>query len=380
MKSADLWFIVVVTLGCTAAVSLLAAVVLRLVRRASIVWRIAVVVASAIASIACSTLAIAAGMYFTPHDLTVLLWIVSVAAAFSVAGAWLVARGVRRSIASLADSARRMGDGEVVLHGRDAAKEVAATSALLAETSARLAAAREELERLDAARSAFFAWISHDLRTPLTGVRALAEMLEEGMVQDPAEVGGRIRQQADTMSRMVDDLFELSRLQSGTLRPRCEDVVVRDAVSDAVADVRVLAEARGVRIADGDVAGTVWADPYLLGRVLANLLGNAVRHAPPLSVVEVSAVPIGGAVVLGVVDRGPGVPQSDLERMFEVGWLDDPARTPDRGGTVRSGLGLAIVRAILDAHDGTVWAERTADGFRLAASLPARAGSQPVSA
>ncbi|MEV8213337.1 HAMP domain-containing sensor histidine kinase [Leifsonia sp. NPDC077715] len=374
MNGSDLWFIVVVTLGCTTGVFLIAAVVLRLSRRASFVWRIAIVVASAIASIACSTLAIAVGMYFTPHDLTVLLWILAVSAAFSMTGAWLVARGLRRSLAAVTAAARRLGDGEIVQRAA-ASREIAAMSAELAATSVRLADARAELERLDAARSAFFAWISHDLRTPLTGVRALAESLEDGMAADPADAGRRIRQQADAMSRMVDDLFELSRLQSGTLRPQREEVVLLDAVSDAVSDVRVLAEARSVKVAHGRVDGVpVQADPYLLGRVLTNLLGNAVRHAPSGSVVEVSAMPSAGDVVIGVLDTGPGVPGDDLERMFEAGWLADPARTPGRAGSSRAGLGLAIVRAIMEAHGGTVRAERTADGFLVAATLPRDAG------
>jgi len=370
VNGSDFWFIVVVTLGCTTGVFLVAAVVLRLSRRASFVWRIAIVVASAIASIACSTLAIAVGMYFTPHDLTVLLWILAVSAVFSMTGAWLVARGLRRSLATVAASARRLGDGEIVQRAA-ASREVAAMSAELAAISVRVADARAELERLDAARSAFFAWISHDLRTPLTGVRALAESLEDGMAGDPADAGRRIRQQADAMSRMVDDLFELSRLQSGTLRPQREEVVLLDAVSDAVADVRVLAESRSVRVAHGRVDGApVQADPYLLGRVLTNLLGNAVRHAPSGSVVEVSAVPRAGEVVIGVLDSGPGVPGEDLERMFDAGWLADPARTPGRAASSGAGLGLAIVRAIMEAHGGTVRAERTPDGFLVAATLP----------
>lgn len=373
MNAPDLWFVVLVSLGCTAGVFLIAALLLRMARRASVVWRIAIVVSAAIASIACSTVAISAAMYFSRHDLDVLLWIVCVATVFSLGGAWLVARGVRRSIAALTDSARRIADGEVVVAGAGEAKELAGMSAQLAETSERLAAARSELERLDAARSAFFAWISHDLRTPLTGVRAMAEALEDGVVEDPAEYIARIRQQADSMALMVDDLFELSRLQSGTLRPRCQQVGLLDVVSDAVAEVRPLAETRDVSIAHGDVAsGTVWADPYLLGRVLTNLLVNAVRHTPVGSAIVVSATRTPSATVIGVLDRGTGVADDALERMFEVGWTADRARTPDLGaGTgTGAGLGLAIVRAIVEAHDGTVRAENAPDGFLLRVELP----------
>jgi signal transduction histidine kinase len=372
VKDSDLWIILLTTLGCTSVVFLVAAVVLRTARRASIGWRIAVIVAAAIASIAGSTVAISAGMYISAHDVEALFWIVSVSSVFSLVGAWLVARGVRRSLAGLTESARRIADGEVVLRRSGEAKELAGMSAQLAETSERLAAARAELERLDAARRTFFSWISHDLRTPLTGVRALAEALEDGVVADPADYVSRIRQQADTMSRMVDDLFELSRLQSGTLRPRCEHVGLLDLVSDAVSDVRTLAEARDISIAHGEVGpDTVWADPYLLGRVLVNLVGNAVRHAPVGSTIVVSALRTPTATVIGVLDRGVGVPEADLDRMFEVGWLADSARTPERTpGASGAGLGLAIVRAIVEAHEGTVRAEHRPEGFQLAVELP----------
>ncbi|MEN0085057.1 MAG: HAMP domain-containing sensor histidine kinase [Leifsonia sp.] len=372
MTAGDLRFIVATTFVCTAVVFLAAAVLANRVRRASLGWRFAVVLGAAIVSIACSTVAVSAGMYFSAHDLDVLFWIVSVSAVFSVGGAWLVTRGVRRSIAALTDSARRIADGEVVAARSGEAKELAVMSAQLADTSERLAAARAELERLDAARSTFFSWISHDLRTPLTGVRALAEALEDGMVDEPREYAARIRQQVDTMSRLVDDLFELSRLQSGTLRPRLERVDLLDVVSDAVADVRPLAEEREVSIAHGDVGPrTVLADPYLLGRVLVNLLANAVRHAPAGSAVVVSAERTSSTTVIHVTDEGRGVAQADLGRMFEVGWLADPARTPDRGpGASGAGLGLAIVRAVVTAHRGSVRAAHVPQGFRLTVELP----------
>jgi signal transduction histidine kinase len=372
MSPSDLPFILLTTLCCTVAVTSLALVALRLARRASIAWQVAVVALVATASIGVSTVAIGAQMYFSAHDLNLLFWVVGISAVFSLGGAWLVARGVRRSLATLTESARRIADGEVVAARPHAVRELAAMSAQLAETSERLAAARADLERLDASRRVFFAWISHDLRTPLTGMRALAEALDEGVVADPASYVRRIRQQADTMSLMVDDLFELSRLQSGTLRPRQERVGLVDVLSDAVADIRPLARRRGVTIELGDGRSqTGWADPYLLGRVVVNLLTNAIRHTPEGSRVVVSASSTPQESTIRVLDQGPGVADEDLARMFEVGWLADPARTPDRsGGSSGAGLGLAIVRAVVEAHDGSVRAERVAAGFQLSVVLP----------
>ncbi|MGO4535226.1 sensor histidine kinase [Leifsonia sp. 2MCAF36] len=372
-SAGDLQLIVLTTAGCTAAVVLAAAVVLGVWRSASIVSRFTVVVGTAVVSIGLSAVVIGAEMFFSPHDLTVLSWIVGVSAVMSLAAAWVVGRPVRQSLGRLRESARLVGDGQVVDAGRHGGRELAAVSAELAEASARLAAARAELEQLDASRRTFFAWISHDLRTPLTGVRALAEALDEGVAGDERQYIRRLRQQADAMSGLVDDLFELSRLQSGVLRPRREPVDVRDLVSDAVADVRPVAEARGVTVEHRlSGAAEVQADPRLLNRAIVNLLANAVRHAPPGSVVTAAARCEPQQVELAVLDRGSGVPEASLRDMFEVGWRGDAARSRDAGDAVSSGagLGLAIVRAVAEAHGGSVSAGHDADGFRVSLVLP----------
>ncbi|MBE7195707.1 MAG: HAMP domain-containing histidine kinase, partial [Gordonia polyisoprenivorans] len=242
----------------------------------------------------------------------------------------------------------------------------------LADSSARLAAARTEIERMDAARRQFFAWISHDLRTPLAGMRAMAEALEDGRASDPAGYVRQMRAKVDTVDRMVDDLFELSRLQSDAVLPVREPVDLLDVVSDAVADVRPLATARGIRIVQEGIAGCVLdADPRELARVVGNLLSNAVRHTPDDSEVLVSGRLDGGTVTLAVVDRGAGVADADLGRMFDVGWRGDPARTIDGASGAGAGLGLAIVRGIVEAHGGSVRAAHRPEGFCVELTLPA---------
>jgi len=365
----DLLTVIATTLGCTAAVTVVALMVLRL-RRLTIAVRFAVVVSAAVAAIVCSTVAIAAEMYLSQHDLTVLLWVVSVSAALSLGAAWIIGQRVRTSIVALGESARRIGDGAIVDAHYRGSHELSEVSAKLADSSERLAAARAEIERLDASRSQFFAWISHDLRTPLTGVRALAEALEEGVVDDQGAYLRRILVQTDTMSRLVDDLFELSRLHSGTLQLRCESIELLDVVSDAVADVHPLADARGIRIAQVGVDGNVvWADPHELTRVIINLLTNSIRHSPPDAEILITAhLSDDDRLVLSVLDQGRGVETKDLARIFEVGWRADTARTPD--STSGAGLGLAIVRGIVEAHGGDVRAEHADGGFRLRISLP----------
>ncbi|QHC59570.1 HAMP domain-containing sensor histidine kinase [Rathayibacter sp. VKM Ac-2760] len=375
LTGADILLVVSTTAVCTALVSALALLVLRINRNGSLASQLAVVVVATVAAITGSTIAIAGEMYVSPHDLSVLIWVALVSAAMSLAAALLIGRLGRRRIALLRDSARRVGDGGVVEADAGGWRELAELSAELADTSARLAAARAEVEQLDAARRQFFAWISHDLRTPLAGVRALAEALEAGVAADPAAYLRRLREQTDTMNRLVDDLFELSRLHTGALQLRRESVELLDIVSGAVADVRELALARRIRISHAGVAGQLlWADPHELTRVVVNLLANGIRHAPEGSEILVSADRDDrDRLILSVLDHGSGVAAEDLGRMFEVGWRASTTRSSDEPGSSGAGLGLAIVRGIVEAHGGDVRAAHVPDGFRLDVILPATA-------
>lgn len=377
LSDGDLLLILGTAAVCTAVTTALALLVLRRLRQRSVTAPFVVLVVAAIASIVCSTVAISALMYLSLHDLQVMLWVVGLSALLSLAATLVTARAVSRSFAQLGQAVERVGHGVVVGPEVYEGRELADLSAQLAIASERLAAARAEIEQLDAARRQFFAWISHDLRTPLTGVSALAEALDDGAVADPADYVRRIRAQVGTMNRLVDDLFALSQIQSGALRLRPEDIELLDVVSDAVADVHQLAVAKEIRIEHAGVEGrTLRADPHELTRVVVNLLTNSIRHAPHGSEILVSADRAGDRLVLSVLDQGSGVGSEDLTRMFEIGWRASEARTPDArpvAGSPGAGLGLAIVRGIVQAHGGDVRAEHVPQGFRLDVALPAPA-------
>ncbi|MGH3584156.1 MAG: sensor histidine kinase, partial [Mycobacterium sp.] len=191
------------------------------------------------------------------------------------------------------------------------------------------------------------------------------------MVDDPAEYIRQIRDQVDSVNGMVDGLFELSKIQSGMLKLSKEPVVLLDLVSDVVSDMRALAATRGIRITHAGMADAVLhADAGELSRVVANLLVNSIRHAPEHSEIEVSAQRLDGdRIVLTVLDQGPGVQSQDLGRMFDMGWRGTAARTPEDGGS-GAGIGLAIVRGIVEAHGGEVSAAHVPGGFRLDVTLP----------
>ncbi|MGN7799548.1 sensor histidine kinase [Leifsonia sp. 22587] len=369
----DLAAIVGTTLLAAAAISAVAVVVLHLLRRASVMVRLGVVVLAAVASIVGGTVAIARAMYISPHDFVVLAWVIGVAAVVSVGVAAVLGMGLVRTSRTLRDAARAVGDGRIVPAEQQDSSEFSALSSELADVSRRLAESREEVRLLDASRRELVAWISHDLRTPLAAMQAMAEALEDGIAADPQRYYRQLRSQCDTLSHMVDDLFELSKIQSGALRLEFGPLSMYDLVSDAVADLAPLAATRSVALnesQDGDL--TVWGDARELSRVIHNLLVNAIEHSPAGAAIHVSVREgAGSSVVLSVVDEGGGIPEEHLGAVFDAGWRGNAARSP-RSGVVSggAGLGLAIVQGIVSAHDGDVSVRNTGAGCRFDVQLP----------
>lgn len=377
LAPADVAAIAATSLACAAIVSGVSLAVLRVARGGTLLLRLMVLAAVAVLTVALSVLAISVEMYISPHDLGVLVGVLGISLVFGLISAWLLARSTRGQLLRLSDAVRSVGDGQIVAAEGRGLREFDELSQELADVSERLRAARIELEQLDSARRRFFAWISHDLRTPLTAVRVLSEAIEEGASSQPERYAGEVRSQVETMSRMVDDLFELSKLTSGAIQLRTQQVELLDVISDAVADVHLVAAARGIRIVERGVAGHVlWADPHQLGRIIVNLLTNAVRHAPEGTEVLVTATELEqGRLVLGILDRGSGVAVENLDRMFEVGWREDSARTTSSNDAIASGagLGLSIARGLARAHGGDVYAELTGEGFRMNVLMPTEA-------
>ena len=370
LKASELVLVAVTTLTTTAVVAVLTFLLLRVVHRASAAARLAMVLSGAVISIAASTVAVAVEMYLSGHDVIVLAWVIGISAVMSTAAAWLIARSVvKSSVATLVASTRRVGHGDVVEPSATGLPEFDVVSAELAESSQRLAEARARVAELDNARTQLFAWISHDLRTPLAGMRAMAEAIEAGTAADPDEYVRLIRGKIDTVTQMVGDLFELSKLQTGTLELHPEPVILLDLVSDAVSDVHAIASSRGIAIAQDGIDGhIIWADARELTRAIGNLLANGVRHAPDHSAILIRADTLeNDQLILSVIDQGEGVTAENLGHMFDVGWRADASRTTQTGG---AGLGLAIVRGIVEAHGGRVQARHTDEGFQLDLILP----------
>ena len=225
----------------------------------------------------------------------------------------------------------------------------------------------DNLRRLFDTRRELVAWASHDLRTPLANMQAMLEAVEDGLAA-PDEYVPVLREQVQTLSLLVDDIFELARIDAGALTLELHRLPVAPIVSSSLRSIEAEARSRHVRLdADVDAELTARFAPDKLERVLMNLLTNALRHTPSDGAVAVLVEPRSDEVRVAVEDTGLGLDAEARERMFERFWRGDQARS-SRG----AGLGLAIARGLVEAHGGRIWAEnREGGGARVCFTLPA---------
>lgn len=340
LPAGDAVTLVAISFGVAALADVAGRAVLPWVQRWSGDAAAAVVVALVpVVGMVAGALAAARAMFVSTHDLQALLVIVAGASTAGVLRALALARQLA--------AARREAD-----------------------------AALARVQQLDSSRRELVAWVSHDLRTPLAAARAMVEALDDGVVSDEATVRRYHRQmgqEVDRLAALVDDLFELSCIEADALRLDLEPLPVGDVVGDAVSRALVLAAARRVRIETiGEPSLLVRGSAPELTRVLSNLLDNAIRHTPAGGVVRVRlGRETAGAVVVDVRDQCGGIPDHDLPRVFEPAYRGDTARTAGGGG-----LGLAIARGLVEAHDGDIDVLNAGDGCCFTVRLPAAAASR----
>lgn len=240
----------------------------------------------------------------------------------------------------------------------------------LEASAARASAEQAVREQAELARRELVAGLSHDLRTPLAGLRAMAEALEDGVAEEPERYLKQIRGEVERLTEMVDDLFEVSRLHAGGLTLAPERLALSDVVGEAVAIAEPLARDAGVGLEahlGADVP--VEVDARAMTRVVGNLLVNAIRHTPMDGVVRVSAgMDTDGWGLVRVLDQCGGIAEGHLDRVFDLGWQAAPARTPGAGSG--AGLGLAIVRGLVAAHGGEASVRNVDHGCRFQLRLP----------
>jgi signal transduction histidine kinase len=311
-------------------------------------------------------------MFVSAQDTVLIVVSVAFAGVVAVRVAQLLAGGVLRDVESIRDGLVGFADGRrgarIVTGGRDELAELAA------EANSTLA----RLDSTERARRDLVAAVSHDLRTPLTSIRLLAQAIDDEIVDEPTRRRylATMATHIDALGLLIDDLFELSRLEAGDIEWSMERISVDELVRDTVAAMRVQADVEGIRVvADVPAAvGTARANPERLQRVLFNLIQNAIRHTPADGSVTVRAEPTPAAIEIEVADTGSGIGADERPRVFEPFYRADGSRS---GGG--AGLGLSISRGIVEAHGGRIWLAGNGAGTRVRFSLPRGGEGLPAS-
>lgn len=375
--------VVVYSVAGAALSGVIGGAVLYALRRSSVGVQAAVAALSGVLATAIGVAWAASKMFISPHDRDVLWIVLAGAGAVGVTLAVLLGRHVTAASRRVGEMVRRLGDGDGGGGGggagarpRAAPGELTALAAELEQTSARLAEAQAQAAALERSRRELVAWVSHDLRTPLAGVRAMVEALEDRVVEDDETVAryyATMRREIDRLAGLVNDLFELSRIQSGALALDIESVALDELVGDAVAGAAIAASAKGIDLRGevGEPSPVVELSTPEMVRVVRNLLDNAIRHTPPGGVIVISTGldPTGETAEVAVQDACGGIPESDLESVFDMAYRGDAARTPGDGG---GGLGLAVARGLVEAHHGEISVHNHGPGCRFTVRLPLR--------
>jgi signal transduction histidine kinase len=290
----------------------------------------------------------------------VILAVAAASSTVAVGAALLVGRSITIPVDRLRAASNALASGNLSAR----APERGPTE--IAELGAAFNGMAERLEELFDARRELVAWASHDLRTPLAAIQAMIESVEDG-VAAPEQYTRALAEQTRTLATLVDDLFELARIDAGVLTLELKDASLTGLVRSCVRGLEAEAGRRNVRLeAHLDGEPSVRCAPDKVERVLLNLLTNALRHTPSDGSIAVLVEPGGGEVRVSVEDSGAGIAPEALRRVFDRFWRGDPARSA--GG---SGLGLAIARGLVEAQGGRIWAEnRPGGGARVSFTLP----------
>lgn len=313
-------------------------------------------------------------MFINSHDLTLATILLVFAAGIAMALGYFLTTALTDNIAVLHEGAQAVARGaletRVKVSGQD---EMAQLARSFNEMATQLQSAAERQKELEILRRDLIAWVGHDLRTPLASVRAIVEALADGLVEEPATVDRYLRtakRDIGQLAALIDDLFELAQLDAGGLKLERQRSSLSDLLSDTIESFSALAAEKGIKL-DGKVeAGVdpIELDVRQIGRVLANLIGNAIRHTPAGGQVTIEARVIAGGVQVNVNDTGEGIRHEDLPHVFEQFYRGEKSRNRSTGG---AGLGLAIAKGIVEAHGGEISVEsEPGAGARFTFTLP----------
>ena len=299
-------------------------------------------------------------MFASQHDLQLATVLLVFASAIAMALGYFFSSALTDRIQALNRAARSIAAGElnvqVSVYGRNEMDQLAETFNGMAAQLAHAERSQRESEQL---RHELLAWVGHDLRTPLSSIRAIVEALADGVVSDATTQRRYLltaQRDIQSLSALIDDLFEMSQIGAGGLQMERQPASLSDLLSDTLESFTALATAKGVSLTGQAGAGVdpLAMDVQKIGRVLGNLIGNAIRHTPAGGLVRVQAMAAGRDVLVEVIDSGEGIPAASLGRVFDQFYRAEESRNRETGG---AGLGLAIAKGIVAAHGGEIGVE-----------------------
>jgi signal transduction histidine kinase len=315
-------------------------------------------------------------MFASEHDLLLATVLLAFAGGIAMVLGYFLSSALTDKISSLTHAANAVAEGQlsarVQANGSDEISQLAHT---FNEMAARLQEADRTQREAEQLRRDLLAWVGHDLRTPLASMRAIVEALADGVISEPQAVRRYLltaQRDIQSLSTLIDDLFEMAQIDAGGLQLTLRPNSIVDLVSDTLEGFSALAREKGI-ILSGQAASGV--DPILMdarqiGRVLGNLVNNAIRHTPAGGQIELNAYFVENrkSVLIEVIDSGEGIPAESLAHVFEQFYRAEQSRNRSTGG---AGLGLTIARSIVEAHGGQIGVEsRPGQGARFYFALP----------
>jgi signal transduction histidine kinase len=371
MRGGELAHLALLMLPSAVITALAAAGLRRFLVRAPVAAVLVAVAVIAVLVAVANLAVLGALMFVDPHDAVMVGVLLAYAAASGVAAALVVARSTTRAVGRLADTARLLGDGD--LRARvgvlGAGEELQTLARALDDTARRLEVSLAREHEAENRRRDLVTAVSHDLRTPLAGLRAMVEAIQDEVVTDPPTLRryiGEMQSSVDSLVRLVDELFEFVQLDTAEIELEARHAALEDVVESAASACHAQAAEKGLIVETrlGEAAA-VPCSPRLT-RVLQNLLQNAIRHTPADGTVRIEANFLSSGVQVVVADQGDGIPIEALDKIFEPFWRGDTTRS-----TEGAGLGLAIAKRIVESLGGRIGVEsEPRTGTRFAIELP----------
>jgi signal transduction histidine kinase len=303
---------------------------------------------------------VASLMFLSAHDLALLSALLGFSLGLAIFVAHTFSQTASRSLLEVVVAAKRLSDGDLEARARVVSRdEVGELATAFNGMAERLQASFARQRELEQTRREVVTAVSHDLRSPLASIRAMIESINDQVVSDPETIGRYLKTtqvEIEYMTRLVNDLFELSQMDAGVLQLHTEEASLREVIAKTVEAMAPQAEAGRLKlreVIEGDLSPVPIDEPRIL-RVLTNLVQNAIRHTPPDGTVSIRAFDAGDAIQVEVTDTGEGITAAELPRLFQRSYRQEPSRTRKSGG---AGLGLSIARGFVEAHGGRIWAE-----------------------